>query len=123
MSRATLTDGAVLAAPSVQAAAAPPLVAGVVAEGVVARPAVGGARLSVVVLVAQHVVRVAELALVPKVHVLGPLISDGEPAPRRQAADQIVLVLCEDGEDLMIPSEILSFHLSAQSFVLVCRGQ
>lgn len=71
----------------------PLVVAGVVAEGVVAGSAVGGAGLAVVVLVTHHVVGVAQLALVAKVHVLGPLLADGQPAAGRQTADEVVLVL------------------------------
>lgn len=53
----------------------------------------GGAGLAVVELVAHHVVRVVELAVVTKVHVLRPLLADGQLAARGQAADQVVLVL------------------------------
>lgn len=73
--------------------AVPLVVAGVVAEGVVAGPAVGGAGLAVVILVAHHVVGVAQLALVAGVHVLGPFVPNGQPTTLRQPADQVVLVL------------------------------
>lgn len=73
--------------------AVPLVVTVVVAERVVAGPAVGGAGLAVVELIAHHVIRVAELALIAKVHVLGPVLPDGQPAARRQPADQVVLVL------------------------------
>lgn len=92
-SASTLTISAVLAPPALLAAAAPVVVAGVVAEGVVAGPAVGGAGLAVVVLVAHHVVGVAQLALVAEVHVLGPFLTDGQPAAGGQPADEVVLVL------------------------------
>lgn len=88
-----LTVRAVLAPPALQAAAAPVVIAGVVAKGVVAGPAVGGAGLTVVVLSAHYVVGVTQLALVAKVHVLGPLLPDGQPAAGRQPADEVVLVL------------------------------
>lgn len=93
-SRRTDGMGAVLSGPSLQTDPVPRLVAGVVAEGVVARAAVGRALRPVVVFVTEHVVGVPELALVTEVHVLGPLLSNGESAAGRQAADQIVLVIC-----------------------------
>lgn len=99
----TLTVRAVLVPPALLAAAVPFVVAGVVAEGVVAGPAVGGAGLTVVVLVAHHMVGVAELALVAKMHVLGPFLPDSQAAAGRQPADEVVLVLCmnegRDGEN------------------------
>lgn len=67
------------------------------AEGVVAGPAVRGAGLAVIVLVAHHVVRVAQLALVAKVHVLGPVVADGQSAPGRQPAHEVVLVFWMSG--------------------------
>lgn len=88
-----LTVRAVITRPALQAVAVPIIVAGVVAEGVVARPAVGGAGLSVVVLVAHNMVGVAELALVAKVHVLGPFLPYVQPAAGRQPAYEVVLVL------------------------------
>lgn len=88
-----LTLSAVLAPPALQALAVPLVVAGEVSEGVVAGPAVGGARLAVVELVAHHVVGVTQLALVAKVHVLGPFLTHGQPAAGRQPADEVVLVL------------------------------
>lgn len=60
---------------------------------VVTGPTVGGARLAVVELVAHHVVRVAQLAVVADVHVLRPLLAHGQLAAGGQAADQVVLVL------------------------------
>lgn len=88
----TLTIRAVLSAPSIQAATFPLLVAGVVAEGVIAGPTVGGAGLAVVVLITHHVVRVAQLTLVTKVDVLGPLLSYSEVTACGQATDEVVLV-------------------------------
>lgn len=89
----TLTVRAVLPRPAVLAAPVALAVAGVVAEGVVAGPAVGGASLAVVVLAADHVVRVAQLALVAEVDVLGPVLPHGQSAAGRQATDEVVLVL------------------------------
>lgn len=88
-----LTIRAVLAAPALQALAVPLGVAGEVSEGVVPGPAVGAAGLPVVVLVADHTVGVTELALVPNVHILGPFLSDGQPASGRQSVHKVVLLL------------------------------
>lgn len=88
-----LTVRAVLAPPALQAESVPVSVTGVVAEGVVAEAAVGGAVLAVVELAADHVVGEPELALVPRVDVLGPLVVNGQLAARGQAADEVVLVL------------------------------
>lgn len=89
----TLTLSAVLATPALLAAAVPVVVAGVVAEGVVTGPAVGGAGLTMVVLVTHHMVGVAQLTLVAKVHVLGPFLPDSQTAAGCQPADEVVLVL------------------------------
>lgn len=68
------------------------------AQRVVSWPAVVGAAVSEVVLVAEDVVGVAQLALLAKVHVLGPVFSDGKSPPGRQAAHEVVLVVCgEEG--------------------------
>jgi len=90
---AALTVRAVLALPALQAVTFPLAVAVVVAEGVVAGPAVAGAGLSVVVLAAHHVVGVTQLALVAKVHVLGPFIPNCQLPAGRHPTDEVVLVL------------------------------
>ncbi|TNN76674.1 hypothetical protein EYF80_013126 [Liparis tanakae] len=66
--------------------ALPAHAARVVAQRVIPRPAVLGTSVSEVVLVAEDVVGVAQLALLAEVHVLGPVFSDGKPPPSRQAA-------------------------------------
>lgn len=68
------------------------VVAAVVAQAVVAGLAEGGADLAVVVLVADHVVGVAQLALVAGVDVLGPFLSR-QLEVGGEAADHVVLVL------------------------------
>lgn len=65
-------------------------------ERVVPRPAVVSAAVSEVILVAEDVVGVAQLALLAEVHVLGPVLADGQPPPRGQAAHQVVLVVCRE---------------------------
>lgn len=64
------------------------------AQRVVSGTAVVRAAVSEVELVAEDVVGVAQLALLAEVHVLGPVLSDGQPPPGRQAAHQVVLVVC-----------------------------
>ena len=91
-----LTFRAVVSLPAVQADAVSLLVAGVVSQRVVPRPAVVSAAVSEVILVTEDVVRVPELALLPKVHVLGPVLPDGQPPPGGQAAHQVVLVVCTE---------------------------
>ena len=68
-----LTLRAVVSLPALQADAVALLVAGVVTQRVVPRSAVICAAVSEVVLVAEDVVRVAQLALLAEVHVLGPV--------------------------------------------------
>lgn len=89
----TLTLRAVVPLPPFQADAVALLVAGVVAQRVVPRPAVLGATVPKVVLVTEDVVGVAQLALLAEVHVLGPVLADGQPPPGRQAAHEVVLVV------------------------------
>lgn len=84
--------GAVIAAPALLTDPFPIAVAAEVSERVVAGSAVVGTRLAVVELVAHHVIGVAQLALVAKVHVLRPVLADGQRAACGQAADQVVLV-------------------------------
>lgn len=87
-----LTLNAVFSLPALQAVALPVIVAGEVSPGVVSGPAVGGAGLSVVVLITHDVVGVAQLALVAKVNVLGPFLPHRQLAAGRQPADEVVLV-------------------------------
>lgn len=62
------------------------------AEGVIAGPAVVGAGHAVVVLVADYVVGVVELALAVQVLAPGPLTPQGQVAAGRRPADEVVLV-------------------------------
>lgn len=78
-----LTLRAVASLPALQTDAVALLIAGVVAQRVVSRPAVVCAAVAEVVLVAEDVVGVAQLALLPKMHVLGPVLSDGKSSPGR----------------------------------------
>ncbi len=89
----TLTIRAVLAAPALLTAAVPFVVASPVAKGVIAGPAEGGAELAMIVFITHHVVRVAQLALVAEVHILGPIMPHSQPAAGRQPADEVVLAL------------------------------
>lgn len=89
-----LTLGAVVSLPALQTDAVPLLVAGVVAQRVVPGPAVVRAAVSEVEVVAEDVEGVAQLALLPEVHVLGPVLADGQPPARGQAAHQVVVVVC-----------------------------
>lgn len=102
----SLTDRAVLATPALQAVTVPFDVAGEVSKSVVTGSAVGGTGFAMVVLVAYHTVGVTQLALVPKVLILGPFLSDGQPVSGRQSADEVVLVLWVDevrsGENLIV---------------------
>lgn len=117
-SNQSLTIRAVLPAPSLQAVTVPLRITGVVSKGVVPGPAVGGTGLAVVVLVANHTVGVTQLALVP---VLGPSLSDCQPALRRQAADEVVLVLWVNevrisGENLIVFVRLLDLQVSVSVF-------
>lgn len=94
MCKWTLTFRAVVSFPALQTNAVALLIAGVVSERVVPRPAVISAAVSEVILVAEDVVGVAQLALLAEVHVLGPVLADGQPSPRGQATHQVVLVIC-----------------------------
>lgn len=88
-----LTLRAVVSLPALQAEAVALLVAGVVAQGVVPWSAVVRASFPKVVLVAEDVVGVTQLALLPKVHVLGPVLPDGESPLGRQTTHEVVLVV------------------------------
>lgn len=91
-----LTLRAVVSLPALQAYAVSLLVAGVVAQCVVPRSAVVSAAVSKVVVVAEDVVGVPQLALLAKVHVLGPVLTDGKSPPGRQTAHEVVLVVCRE---------------------------
>lgn len=82
----SLTFRAVVSLPAFEADAVALFVAGVVAQRVVPGPAVVSAAVSEVVLVTEHVVGVTQLALLTEVHVLGPVLSDGQSPPGSQAA-------------------------------------
>lgn len=71
-------------------------VTGVVAQSVVAGSAVFGAAVAKVVLVTECVVGVAQLALLPEVDVLRPVLAYGQSSSGSQAADQVVLVVCKN---------------------------
>lgn len=88
-----LTLRTVVPLPAVQADADALLVAGVVPQRVVPRPAVVRAAVSKVELVTEDVVGVAQLALLPEVHILGPVLADGQPPPGRQTAHEVVLIV------------------------------
>lgn len=88
-----LTLRAVVSLPALQTDAVPLLVAGVVAQRVIPWSAVVGAPVPKVVLVAEDVVGVTQLTLLPEVHVLGPVLPNGEPPLGRQTTDQVVLVV------------------------------
>lgn len=94
----TLTLRAVVSFPALQADAVALLVAGVVAQRVIPRPAVVSAAVSKVVLVTEDVVGVAQLALFSKVHVLRPVFSNGKSPSGRQTAHEVVLVVCRGKE-------------------------
>jgi len=100
LSASPLTLRAVVPLPALQADAVALLVAGVVAQRVIPRPAVLSASVPEVVLVAEDVVGVAQLALLAEVHVLGPVLADGKPPPGRQAAHEVVLVVCGEEMDI-----------------------
>lgn len=89
----TLTLRTVVSLPALQTDAIALLVAGVVTQGVVSGPAVFRTAVSEVVLVAENVVGVAQLALLSEVHILRPVFSDGKSSPGRQTAHQVVLVV------------------------------
>lgn len=63
------------------------------AQRVVPGAAVVRAPLPEVVLVAEDVVGVTQLALLAEVHVLGPVLADRQPPLGGQTADQVVLVV------------------------------
>lgn len=96
MKMTSLTVGAVLAAPALLTDFVALAVTAEVPQLVVPGPAVGGARLAVVELVAHHVVGVAQLAVVANVHVLRPRRTHGQLAAGGQPAEQVVLVLWGD---------------------------
>lgn len=85
MDKLTLTFRAVVSFPALQTDAVSLVVAGVVSERVVPRPTVICAAISEVILVAEDVVGVAQLALLAEVHVLGPVLANGQSSPRGQA--------------------------------------
>lgn len=72
------------------------------AQRVVSRPAVVSTAVSKVVLVAKDVVGVAQLALLAKVHVLGPVLADGQSPPSRQSTHEVVLVVCRGNGCLIV---------------------
>lgn len=73
---------AVLARPALLALAVPLVITCEMAEGVIAGPAVCRAGFAVVMLIAHHMVRVAQLTLVSEMHITGPFLPDGQPAVR-----------------------------------------
>lgn len=89
----TLTLRAVVSLPALQADAVAVLVTGVVTQRVVSWSAVVRASVAKVVLVTEDVIGVTQLALLSKVHVLGPVLADGEPPLGRQATHKVVLVV------------------------------
>lgn len=97
----TLTFRAVVSFPALQTDAVALIIAGVVSQRVVSRPTVISAAVSEVILVAEDVVGVAQLALLAEVHVLRPVLTDGQPPPGRQATHQVVLVVCT-GKDFVV---------------------
>lgn len=88
-----LTLRAVVSPPALQAEPVALLVAGVVAQRVVPGAAVVGAALPEVELVAEDVVGITQLALLAKVHVLRPVLADGQSPLGGQTADEVVLVV------------------------------
>lgn len=94
----TPTFRAVVSLPAFQADAVALLVAGVVAQRVVSRPAVVSTAVSKVVLITEDVIGVAQLTLLAKVHVLGPVLADSQSPPGRQATHEVVLVVCRRKE-------------------------
>lgn len=88
-----LTLRAVVSLPALQTDAVALLVTSVVTQRVVPGSAVVRASVPEVVLVAEDVVGITQLALLAKVHVLGPVLADGESPLGRQATDEVVLVV------------------------------
>lgn len=88
-----LTLRAVVSLPALQAESVALLVAGVVTKRVVSGSAVVRASLPEVVLVAEDVVGITQLALLAKVHVLRPVLADCQSPLGRQTADEVVLVV------------------------------
>lgn len=88
-----LTLRAVVSLPALQTDAVALLVTRVVAQRVVPGPAVVRASVAKVVVVAEDVVGITQLALLAEMHVLGPVLADGESPLGRQAADEVVLVV------------------------------
>lgn len=88
-----LTLRAVVSLPALQTDAVALLVTGVVTQRVVSRSAVVRASVPKVVLVTEDVVGITQLALLAKMHVLGPVLSDGESPLGRQTTDEVVLVV------------------------------
>lgn len=91
-----LTLRAVVSLPALQADAVALLVAGVVAQRVVPRPAVVSAAVSKIIFITEDVVGIAQLALLAKVHILGPVLADGKSPPGRQTTHKVVLVVCRE---------------------------
>lgn len=88
-----LTLRAVVSLPALQTDAVALLVTGVVTQRVVSWSAVVRASVPRVELVAEDVVGITQLALLAKMHVLGPVLADGESPLGRQTTDEVVLVV------------------------------
>lgn len=84
---------AVVSLPALQTNSVALLITGVVTQRVVSWSAVFRASVPKVVLVTEDMVGITQLALLAKMHVLGPVLADGESPLGRQTTDEIVLVV------------------------------
>lgn len=89
----SLTLRAVVSLPALQTDAVALLITGVVAQRVVSWSAVVRASVPKVKLVTEDVIGVTQLALLAKVHILGPVLTDGESPLGRQTTHKVVLVV------------------------------
>lgn len=89
----TLTFCAIFAFPSRQANSAPSGVTVVVAERIIPWAAEIRAFLAVVEFIAHDAIRKVQLALLPEMHVLGPVLADSESPFGGQTADHVVDIL------------------------------
>lgn len=89
----SLTLRAVVSLPALQTDAVALLITGVVTQRVVSWSAVVRASVPEVKLVTEDVIGVTQLALLAKVHILGPVLTDGESPLSRQTTHKVVLVV------------------------------
>lgn len=89
----SLTLRAVVSLPALQTDAVALLITGVVAQRVVSWSAIVRASVPKVKLVTEDVIGVTQLALLAEVHILGPVLTDGESPLGRQTTHKVVLVV------------------------------